>query len=224
MDTTFNDMQPSTPSSDGLDAAVLDDTLLAYFPGLTREDKQYIKNSTRWAEHRADQRHGREQDPAQWFEFYSGVLWSVGWSLEYQPVIIVDNFYTGSLLDSWSKALSTQVSRGKLSLIRQAFGRLEQDRPALELLTFSARQSGDLRFLPAEYNRTGELEIVLTNVRLLSSSWGSRLWFWEVEQPQKQLDIRVRRFAIKPREMNKHREMLNAAVKDMRLREIALTT
>lgn len=224
MDTSFNEMQRSAVSTQGPDAAVIDNTLLACFPGLSREDKQFIKNSMRWAEHRADLRHDREQDPAQWFEFYSGVLWSVGWSLEHQPVVVVDNHYAGSLVDAWSKALSTQVSRAKLSLIRQTFGQLEQDRPALELLTSSARQSKDFRFLPAEYNRAGELEILVTNVRLIGTSWGTRLLFWELEQPHTQLDIRVRRFAARPREMNKYRETLTEAVKDMRLREIALTT
>ncbi|MNN09293.1 hypothetical protein D3C76_827540 [compost metagenome] len=224
MDTTLNDVRRSAGSPQGLDAAVIENTLLAYFAGLSREDKQYIKNSMRWAESRADLHHDREQSPAKWFEFYSGVLWSAGWSLEHQPVIVIDNHHTGSLVDTWSKALSTQVSRAKLSLIRQTFGQLEHDRPALELLTSSARQSRDFRFLPAEYNRAGELEILVTNVRLLSSSWSTRLLFWEVEQPQTQLDIRVRRFAIKSREMNKYRESLNEAVKEMRLREIALTT
>jgi hypothetical protein len=224
MDTTFNDVQHSAGSPQGLDAAVLDNALLAYFPGLSREDKQYIKNSLRWAEHRADLRHDREQDPAQWFEYYSGGLWSVGWSLEHQPVVVVDNHHSGSLVETWSKALSAQVSRAKLSLIRQTFGRLEHDRPALELFASSARQSRDFRFLPAEYNRAGELEILVTNVRLLGSGWSTRSLFWEMERPQTQLDIRVRRFASKPREMNKYRETLNEEVKEMRLREIALAT
>lgn len=224
MDTTFNDQQRSAGSPRGLDAAVLDNTLLAYFHGLSREDKQYIKNSMRWAEHRADLRHDREGDPAQWFEFYSGVLWSVGWSLEHQPVIVIDSHHTGSLVDTWSNALSTQVSRAKLSLIKQAFGQLEHNRPALELMTSCARQSGDFRFLPAEYNRTGELEILVTHVRLLSWNWNTSVLFWEVESAQAQLDIRVRRFSAKPREMNKYRETLSEAVKAMRLREIALTT
>jgi hypothetical protein len=224
MDTTFNDVQHSAAAPQTLDAAVLDNSLLAYFPGLSREDKQFIKNSMRWAEYRANLRHAREQDPAQWFEFYSGVLWSVGWSLEHQPVVVVDNHYTGSLVDAWSKALSTQVSRAKLSLIRQTFSQLEHDRPALELLTSSARQSKDFRFLPARHNRAGELEILVTNVRLFGSGWSTKLLFWDVENPQAQLDIRVRRFACRPREMNKYRETLNEAVKDMRLREIALTT
>jgi hypothetical protein len=223
MDTTLNDAQRSLDPLPGKSASVLDNNLLAFFPGLSMADKQYIKNSMRWAEWRADLRHDRKRNPVEWFEYYSGMLWSVGWSLEYQPVVVVDNHYTGSLMDSWSKALSTQVSRAKLALIRETFSALEHDRSALDLLTAKAQQSGDFRFLPAEYNRRGELEMLITNVRLLSSNWSSTFLFWEVEHPTAQLDIRVRRFAIKPREMNKFRENLEAEVKKMRLTELELT-
>ncbi|MBV6826152.1 hypothetical protein [Pseudomonas sp. PD9R] len=223
MDSILNDSQRGLESPLQNSASVLENNLLAFFPGLSREDKQYIKNSMRWAESRADLRHDRKREPAQWFEFYSGMLWSVGWSLEHQPVVVIDNNYTGNLVDSWSKALSTQVSRAKLRLIKETFGVLEHDRSALDLLTARAQQSGDFRFLPAEYSRAGELEMLITNVRLLSLNWSSRLLFWDVEHPRSQLDIRVRRFAIKTREMSKYREKLEAAVKEMRLTEIELT-
>ncbi|WP_419712229.1 hypothetical protein [Pseudomonas sp. NFX224] len=223
MDTTLQDAQKTTTPRLEKAASVLDSNLLAYYPGLSADDRQFIKNSMRWAESCADLRHDQEQDPAQWFEFYSGVLWSVGWSLEHQPVIVVDNDFTGRLMDAWSKALSTQVSRAKLSLMKETFTLLENNPAALQLLTSSASQSGDFRFLPAEYNRYGELEIVLTNVRLLGSNWGSSFLFWEVANPQSQLDVRVRRFAINRRGINTYREPLQEAVKEMRLREIELT-
>ncbi|MHC8289189.1 hypothetical protein ACYZUD_20730 [Pseudomonas sp. XS1P51] len=203
-------------------AAVVDNKLLAFLPGLSRQDKQYIKNSMQWAEHRADLRYNRVLNPAQWFEHFSGVLWSVGWSLEHAPVEVIDSNYSGDLVGSWSNALSTQVSRAKLQLIKETFGFLEHDRSALDLLSSRAQQSGDFRFLPAEYNRYKELEILVTNVRLLSSNWGSTFLFWEVEHPGSQLDIRVRRFSAKPREMNKYRESLADAVKDMRFSELEL--
>jgi Tfp pilus assembly protein PilW len=108
-------------------------------------------------------------------------------------------------------------------LIKETFGSLQQDRTALDLLTSSARQAGDFRFLPAEYNRSSELEMLLTNVRLLNSNWSSSFLFWDVQHPKAQLDIRVRRFAINRREMNRYREALSAKVKEMRMREIELT-
>jgi hypothetical protein len=223
MDITLNDPQRNLKPLPETGGSVLDNTLLAFFPGLSREDKQYIKNSMRWAQSRADLLYDSKRSPAQWFEHYSGVLWSVGWSLEHDPVIVIDNHYAASLVDSWSKALATQVSRSKLSLIKSTFSFLEHDRSALDLLTSSARQSGDFRFLPAEYNRNKELEILITNVRLLSSNWSSTFLFWEVQHPKSQLDIRVRRFAINQRAMSRYRERLNAAVQEMRSEEIELT-
>lgn len=223
MDMILNDAQESLSRRPENSATVLDNTLLAFFPGLSREDKQYIKNSLRWAQSRADLLYDSRLNPAQWFEYYSGTLWSTGWSLEHEPVIVIDNNYTGNLVDSWSKALSTQVGRSKLKLIKETFGSLQQDRTALDLLTSSARQSGDFRFLPAQNNRSSELEMLLTNVRLFNSNWSSSFLFWDVQHPKSQLDIRVRRFAINRREMNRCREALNAKVKEMRMREIELT-
>ncbi|VVN13248.1 hypothetical protein PS662_03963 [Pseudomonas fluorescens] len=203
-------------------ASVLDDNLMAFFPGLSRQDKHYIKNSLRWAEHQADLRYSRKLDPAQWFEHLSGRLWSVGWSLEHAPVQVVQSNYSGSLVESWAKALSTQVSRARLQKIKDTFVALEHDRSALDLFAERAQQSGDFRFLPAEYNRAKELEIVVTNVRLLSTNWSSAFLFWEVEHPASQLDIRVRRFSARPREMDKYRDMLAEAVRDMRFSELEL--
>lgn len=208
--------------SEGQSASVLDNKVLAFLPGLSRLDKQYIKNSLRWAEHRADLRYDRKLAPAQWFEHLSGVLWSVGWSLEHAPVEVVDSNYSGGLVEGWSKALSSQVSRAKLKLIKETFGFLEHDRSALDLLSTRAQQSGDFRFLPAEYNRYKELEILITHVRLLSSNWSSNFPFWKVEHPGSQLDIRVRRFSARPREMDKYRDSLAKAVKDMRFSELEL--
>lgn len=203
-------------------ALVLDDKLMAFFPGLSRQDKQYIKNSLRWAEYHADLRYIRKLEPAQWFEHVSGRLWSVGWSLEHAPVQVVQSNYSGSLVDRWAKALATQVSRARLQKIKDTFGALEHDRSALELFTERAQHSGDFRFLPAEYNRANELEMVVTNVRLLSSNWSSTFLFWDVEHPATQLDIRVRRFSARPREMDKYRDMLAEAVRDMRFSELEL--
>ncbi len=204
-------------------ASLLDNRMLAFFAGLSIEDRQYIKNSLRWAEYQANLRFDRKLEPADWFEHVSGRLWSVGWSLEHAPVEVIDHRYKGSLLDSWSKALSTQVSRARLKLIKDSFGFLEHDRSALAFFTERAQQSGDFRFMPAEYNRAGELEIVLTNVRLLSTNWSSTVLFWDVEHPQSQLDIRARRFSARPREMDKYRVMLADAVRNMRFSEITLT-
>lgn len=217
-----NEFLPTDSLTQVSSASIYNNKLLAFFPGMSAEDKRYIKNSLRWAEHHADLRHDRKRETAQWFDYFSGRLWSVGWSLENAPVEVVDSRYTGSLVDSWAKALSSQVSRTKLQLIKQSFGVLEHDRSAMNLFSERAQQSGDLLFLPAEYNFHKELEMVVTHVQLLSSNWSSRWLFWEFEQPASQLDIRVRRFAAKKREMDTYRERLAEEVKEMRFSELAL--
>ena len=64
---------------DGGASVVMGGNLLSFLSGVAKIDQRFIKDSMRWAEFRADQRHNRKHEPAAWFEFYSGVLWSVGW-------------------------------------------------------------------------------------------------------------------------------------------------
>lgn len=220
----MNDTQQSISQLSGESSAtVLGSNLLAFFSGLSRQDKQYIKDSMRWAQFQADLRHDRRRAPVQWFEFYSGGLWSVGWGLEHEPVIIVDKNFSGDLLESWAKSLSGLVSRAKLKQVQETFQLLEHNVAGLDLFTESARQWGDFRFLPAQYNRHNELEIVISNVRLLSANWVSTYLFWDVEYSKSQLDIQSRRFVITPRQMNKYRADLSEAVREMRIKEIELT-
>lgn len=158
-----------------------------------------------------------------WFEFYSGGLWSVGWGLEHDPVIIVEKNFSGDLLESWAKSLSWLVSRAKLKQVQETFQLLEHNIAGLDLFTESTREWGDFRFLPAQYNRYNELEIVISNVRLLSANWVSTYLFWDVEYSKSQLDIQSRRFVITPRQMDKYRADLSEAVRDMRIKEVELT-
>lgn len=216
-------LQQTHQLSEESSSTVLGSNLLAFLSGLTKQDKQYIKDSMRWAEYRADLRHSRSREPGPWFEFYSGVLWSVGWGLEHEPVIIVEKDFSGDLLESWSKSLSTQLSRAKLRQMTETFQLLEHNTAGLDLFADSARQWGDFRFSPAQYNRYNELEIVISNVRLLNANWVSTYLFWDVEHSRSQLDIQCRRFVITPRQMDKCRAELSAAVKEMRMREIELT-
>ncbi|AXI59544.1 hypothetical protein DLD99_03360 [Pseudomonas kribbensis] len=207
---------------DGESSSVLNSNLLAFFAGLSRQDKQYVKDSMRWAEYQADLRSDRKRTPVTWFEFYSGVLWSVGWGLEQDPVIVVDKHFSGGLLDSWASSLSTLLSREKIRRMRETFQLLEYHPAGMELFAQSTREWGDFRFFPAQYNRHSELEIVISNVRLLSSNWASKYLFWDLEYAKSQLDIQARRFVITPRAMDKYRANLTEAVKDLRQREIEL--
>lgn len=211
-------------ASAGSGSAVMGSNLLNFFSGVTRQDKQFIKDSMRLAEYRADQRFNRKQSSSDWFEFYSGVLWSVGWSLEHAPVIVVDKNFTGDVLEAWAKSLSTQLSRETVKRMRESFQLLEHNTAGTEMLTDGMRKWGDFRFSPAQYNFHKELEIVVSNVRLVDSEWSSTYLFWEIFQSRSQLDIQSRRFVTSLREMDKYRDSLIAAVREIRFREIELST
>ena len=215
--------QQINPLSDDGSSTVLGSNVLSFFTGLTREDKQFIKNSMRWAEYQADQRFNRKQACADWFEFYSGVMWSVGWGLEHAPVIVADRNFSGDVLEVWAKSLSTQLSREKVRRMKETFQLLEHNPGAIELFTDSTRKWGDFRFSPAQYNLHKELEIVISNVRLLSSEWVSTYLFWNIRHTTSQLDIQSRRFVTTPQQMDKYRDVLAESLREMRMSEIELS-
>ncbi|MDI2142867.1 MULTISPECIES: hypothetical protein [unclassified Pseudomonas] len=203
-------------------SSVVESNLLAFFSGVSHQEKQYIKDSMRWAEYQANLRHDRQRRPVDWFEFYSGTLWSVGWELEGAPVIVVENNFSGNVLDIWAKSMSTLLSRGKISQMRETFKLLETHPEGLDLLTQSTRKLGDFSFSPAFYNSSQELEMVISNVRMLSNNWGSRYLFWEVDHSMSKLDIQSRRLVVTSKKMDQHRSGLSDAVKEMRRKEIEL--
>lgn len=221
----MDDLPVNTDLSSGDNASVvMGGNLLKFLSGVTRQDQRFIKDSMRLAEYRADQRFNRKKSSSDWFEYYSGVLWSVGWSLEHAPVIVVDKNFTGDLLEAWAKSLSKQLSKATVTSMREAFQLAENNTAGTEMLTDGLRKFGDIRFSPAQYNFHKELEIVISNVRLIDSSWSSNYVFWKILQTRSQLDIQSRRFVTSLREMDKNRDSLTAAVREIRVREIELST
>lgn len=211
-------------SSGGSASVIMGSNLLKFLSGVARQDQRFIKDSMRLAEYRADQRFDRKKSSSDWFEYYSGVLWSVGWSLEHAPVIVVDKNFTGDVLEAWAKSVSKQLSKATVASMRETFQLAEDSTAGTEMLTDSLRKFGDFRFSPARYNFHKELEIVVSNVRLIDSSWSSNYLFWKILQTRSQLDIQSRRFVTSLREMDKYRDSLIAAVREMRVREIDLAT
>ncbi|RON70728.1 hypothetical protein BK671_06525 [Pseudomonas fluorescens] len=209
--------------SGGSSSVVMGSNVLSFLSGVSRQDQQFIKDSMRLAEYRADNLFNRKLEPARWFEFYSGVLWSVGWGLEHAPVIIADNDFSGAVLDVWAKSMSTLLSREKIKQMKETFQLLEYDVAGVEVFTDSTRKWGDFRFAPAQYNVHKELELVISNVRLINNEWVSTYLFWNITHGSAQLDIQSRRFVTKRREMDKYRDLLAAAVREFRVKEIELS-
>lgn len=208
----------------GNDGSVaMGNNLLLFLPGTDTQDRKFIKDSLCWAEYQADRYHHRRRDPAAWFERYSGELWSVGWSLEHAPVIVVDRHFSGDVLDAWAKSVANEVSRVTAQQMKETFQKLEHEPRAVDLVTASSSKWGDFRFLPARRNVHNELEIVLSNVRLLSLEWNRNYFFWNVPYSATQLDIQSRRFVTTAKEIKKHSAALSEAVAELRFREIQLS-
>lgn len=208
--------------AEGGGSLVMGSNVMTFFDGVAGQDKQFVKDSICLAEYQADLACDRKRDPGKWFEQYTGKLWAVGWSLEHSAKIIVDRDFSGDVLGTWATALSQELSRATVKKVKETFQLLEGNTEGIELLTGNTRKWGDFRFMPVQYNMHKELEIVLSNVRLLSVEWNSFYLFWKVRYSQSQLDMHARKFVITPRQMDAHRSKLRAAVAELRQKEIEL--
>lgn len=200
-------------------ASILDDNLLGFSSGLARQDKQFVKNSTRYARSLADKRYNSVKQAADWFEYYSGILWSIGWGLDQPLVEVIDKKFSGSVTAAWLEVMSKRISRKKLEAIEGALATLEDDSVLQGAFAERVRNSGMFEILPVERNSDGTLDMHFSHVRLLKLNWSTG--FWSVGHSVAQLDIRVRRFTIRQRDVEKQRQILQDAVDEMEDRYFA---
>ncbi|ATE79887.1 MULTISPECIES: hypothetical protein [Pseudomonas] len=194
-------------------ASVLHNSLLGFGAKLSSQDKQFVKNSIRYAKNRANKKYNSVKQAADWFEYYSGVLWSVGWGLDQPLVEVVDRKFSGSVTAAYLDVMSRKVGRNKAETLVNALNMLGNDDVLQGSFAARVRESGELEILPAELNPDGTLGIFLSHVRLLKLDWSTG--FWGVGHSMAQLDIRVREFTIRQRGIEKNRQILQGALDEL---------
>ncbi|EJM64255.1 hypothetical protein PMI30_03794 [Pseudomonas sp. GM50] len=194
-------------------ASVLDNSLLGFGGELSEMDKQFIKNSVRYAKARANKKYNSVKQAADWFEYYSGVLWSIGWGLDRPLVEVIDRKFSGSVTEAYLDVMSKKVGRHKAATLANALNMLGHDDVLKDSFAARVKESGELEILPVELNPDGTLGIFLSHVRLLKLDWSTG--FWSVGLSMAQLDIRVREFTIRQRDIEKKRQALQDALDEL---------
>lgn len=194
-------------------ASVLHNSLLGFSGKLSRQDKQFIKNSVRYAKLRASKKYNSVKQAADWFEYYSGVLWSIGWGLDQPLVEVIDREFSGSVTEAYLDVMSRKVGRNKAAILVNALNMLGSDDVLKNSFAARVRESGELEIIPAELNPDGSLGIFVSHVRLLKLDWSTG--FWSVGLSMAQLDIRVREFTIRQRDIEKNCQALQGALDEL---------
>lgn len=198
--------------AEGQSASMVRSNVMSFFTGLSKEDKRFVKDSIAYAEARADTRTNRKRYPADWFEQYTGTLWSIGWVIEGQPVEKIDKQYRGSLMAAWVDVMKSKISPDKLKVTLDAVSMIESHQDTSETFNGSIRKDGDMRVLPISIIGDNRIELWVTDMRLIVSSWSSDYLFWKVQHVMSQLDIRAQRFTINRRDMDASRSELRQVV------------
>ncbi|PTT24511.1 hypothetical protein [Pseudomonas sp. HMWF021] len=201
--------------ADGQSASMVQSNVMSFFAGLSKDDKLFVKDSIKYAEAQADARTNRKRHPADWFGYYTGGLWSIGWVPEGDPVEKIDKQYRGSLMDAWVAVMKSNLSAARLKASLEAASMIESHPDTSEIFNGSIRKDGDMRVLPIAITDDKRIELWVSDMRLIVSSWSTDYLFWKVQQTLSQLDIRARRFTIGRRDMDAKRAELRQAVEQL---------
>lgn len=193
------------------DALMTNNILLTGIAGQAVADINFVKNCIFLAQHGADGFAKSDTQPGPWFDYYSGKFWSMGWQLA-DPVEFIKPQFSGSLKEAWFKAARPYLASGQIAHVQAGLEKLESD---AGLLTKIAGVSGKIfgfNIVPISYKSNGDLEMVVSHVRMIKLGITTPYLFWTIDQSLSQLDIRIRRLEIKRRDVDAFRKNVEEEV------------
>lgn len=196
------------------DAVSVNNMLFTGLEGRAEADNNFVKNCIYLAQTKADSVYNSSTQPGQWFDHFAGMLWSSGWSLEEQPVVLVQQQFSGSVQEAWRRLAAPLLTRVQLAQVETGLAALEKDVALLEKFTALDGKTFNSHILPVSQNASGELVLVLSHIRFIKLVLSTNYLFWEVHQPMSQLDIRARRLVIKRRAMDANRANVEQAIRE----------
>ncbi|RON41477.1 hypothetical protein BK666_24435 [Pseudomonas frederiksbergensis] len=200
-------------------AKVVNTAVICSAPGPTKEEREFVKNCLLLAQREADQTYSEEKQIGRWFDYFADMMWKHGWSLDSDAVELVKPSYSGNIQNMWSEAVSDLASGPQIEEVERVIALVEQD---ARLFSAFAEPSGKMvRFelVPMGYNSKGDLEVVISHVRIIKSTMSTTYLFWRVHQHTSQLDIRGRRLVIKRRVADARRKSVEDAVRGITFTE-----
>ncbi|MFJ2281571.1 hypothetical protein ACIOUG_10545 [Pseudomonas sp. NPDC087803] len=206
------DISSSTRLSQ-IDAVAVNNMLFTGLEGRAEADNNFVKNCIYLAQIKADSVYNSSTQPAQWFDHFAGILWAFGWSLEEQPVVLVQTEFSGSVQEAWRRLAAPLLTRSQLAQVEAGLAALEKDAAILKRFTALSGKTFNSHILPVSQSASGELVVVLSHIRFIKLVLSTNYLFWQVHQPMSQLDIRARKLVIKRRAMDANRASVEQAIR-----------
>lgn len=203
-------------------ATVFENAVLCGAQSPSKEDRDFAKNCFLLAQREADKTYNVERETGRWFDHYADLMWKHGWSLDSDAIEFVQPSFSGNIRQMWSNAVYSLISGPQLEEVERVILLVEQD--ARLLTAFSEISGKAVRFqiIPMSYNSNGDLEVLLSHIRLIKSTMSTTYLFWRVHQYTSQLDIRARRLVIKRRVIDARRASVEDAVRGIPFTEYEL--
>lgn len=201
------------------DALMINNVLLTGVAGQTIADNNFVKNCIFLAQHGADKVAKSETQPGPWFDHYAGMFWSMDWQLA-EPAEYIKPQFSGSLKQAWLKVARPYLSNAQIAQVEAVLGKLESDAKLLAKFAGLSGKTFGFNIVPVSYKPNGDLEIVVSHVRLIKSGISTPYLFWTIDQSLSQLDIRIRRLEIKRRDMDAIRQRVEEGVVALALESI----
>ncbi len=198
------------------DALMMNNVLLTGIAGQTIADNSFVKNCIYLAQRGADKVAKSETQPGPWFDRYAGMFWSMDWTLA-EPVEYIEPQFSGSLKQAWLNVARPYLSSAQIDQVGAVLGKLESDAKLLAKMTGLSGKIVGFNIVPVSYKPNGDLEMVVSHVRLIKLGITTPYLFWTIDQSLSQLDIRIRRLEIKRRDMDAIRQSVEEATRALAL-------
>lgn len=198
------------------DALVMRNVLLTGIAGQTIADNNFVKNCIYLAQHGADKVAKSETQPGPWFDQYTNMFWSMDWKLA-EPVEYIKPQFSGSLKQAWLNVARPYLTSAQIAQVGTVLAKLERDAGLLAKIAGTSGKIGGFNIVPVSYKHNGDLEMVVSHVRLIKLGITTPYLFWTIDQSLSQLDIRIRRLEIKRRDMDAIRQRVEEATRALAL-------
>ena len=195
-------------------AVAVNNMLFTGLEGQAEADNNFVKHCVYLAQIKADGVYNSNTQPAQWFDHFAGILWSFGWSLEEQPVVLVQTAFSGSVQEAWRRLTAPLLARSQLTQVEAGLAALEKDAALLKQFSALSGKTFNSHILPVSQNTRDEMVVVISHIRFIKLVLNTNYLFWQVHQPMSQLDIRARKLLIKRRAMEANRASVEQAIRE----------
>ncbi|MBT9265870.1 hypothetical protein KKQ10_13360 [Pseudomonas sp. MG-9] len=197
------------------DAVAVNNMLFTGLAGRAEADNAFVKNCICLAQLKADSAFDSNTRPAEWFDYFAGILWSFGWSLDEPPRVLVQPDFSGSVQEAWRRLAAPLLTRTQLTQVEAGLRALESDAVLLQQFSGLGGKTFKSHILPVSQDASGDWVVVLSHIRFIKLVLNTNYLFWQVHQPMSQLDIRARKILIRRRAMDANRAGVEQAIREV---------